>query len=225
MTTKGKLIVIDGIDGAGKTTQADRLIEHLIQAGLPAERIKFPRYETFTGQSIRRYLRGELGLPLDQSPYLVSLLFAIDRSAARDELIQKLNRGITLVLDRYIPSNACFQAARLPATKRQAFRAWLNELEYHHFKLPRADAFIFLSIPAKKADVLIKQRGEKREAYEKDYKLTQRIAKEYEKLCQTDPTAHKIRCNQGEKLLTIEQIHERIWQELKPIVAPIMEVI
>ena len=163
MSTKGKLIVIDGIDGAGKTTQSERLIERLTKAGVPTEQIKFPRYESFTGKTVRSYLRGELGNPLEQSPYLVSLLFATDRLAAREELTQKLEQGITIVLDRYIPSNACFQAARLPASKREAFRAWLGELEYEYFELPYADAFIFLSIPVKKADKLMKKRGEKLE--------------------------------------------------------------
>ena len=220
MEQRGKLIVIDGLDGAGKTTQADKLYDRLIAIGLPAARVKFPRYESFTGKTLKRYLLGELGPAMEQSPYLVSLLFAADRWGSKDELKRLLANGTTVILDRYISSNYCFQAARMAPKERAALRSWLDELEYEFFGLPRADSFIFLSITASLADTLIAKRGGTREAYEKDRAFTQRVAKEYEQLCKTDPVATKVDCSRKGELLTIDEIHERIWKELQPIVTP-----
>lgn len=211
MSNQGKLIVIDGIDGSGKSTQANLLVKRLIAEGHPAARITFPRYDTFLGKTIRAYLHGELGPPDQQSPYLVSLLFASDRRAACDELIATLEHGTSVVLDRYVASNSCFQAARLPARQRADFRSWLEELEYDVFGLPRADQFLYLSVPTTVAGSLIDRRGQPREAYERDQVLIRRVRTEYTRYCQTTGQATLVRCAPRGTLLTIDQIHEKIW--------------
>jgi len=215
---QGKLIVIDGLDGAGKTTQLERLVERLQRESIPVTHLKFPRYESLTGRTLKQYLQGKLGSPLTQSPYLVSLLFAVDRWAVRDELQKLLDAGQTVVLDRYVPSNLCFQAARTPANERQALRDWLTEIEYNLFKLPKLDSLIVLSIDTDLAAKLIQQRGGEPEAYERDRAFAKEVAKEYELYCQTDPNAHLIRCDRDNTLLTVEEIHERIWTVLEPLV-------
>lgn len=155
-----RFIAIEGIDGAGKRTQIDLLAGWLAHAGTPFARMSFPRYESFFGRLVARFLNGDFG-PLDRvDAHFSALLYAGDRLEAKAEIEDVLHRQRkTLVTDRYIASNLAHQAARVPAEQRSKFLAWLSELEYKVYQLPVEDLVIYLRVPAAVAQKQIAQKG------------------------------------------------------------------
>src|SRR6266567_1286648 len=140
LSMKGKLIVIEGSDGAGKATQLGLLTSYLKTQKIPTASIAFPQYKhTFFGKTISRILRGEMGKLKTLHPYLLSMVYAMDRVEAKDKMYQWLNHGRIVVLDRYVSSNMAHQTGRLPKKDRLKFIKWLDELEYHVNNLPRED--------------------------------------------------------------------------------------
>lgn len=151
MTFRAKLIAIEGIDGAGKRTQIELLSRALTARGVAHLRLGFPRYDSFFGRMVGRFLNGGLG-PLEQvDPRFSALLFAGDRLEAKPLLEEALRGGRNVLVDRYVASNLAHQAARLPAGEREEFQAWLAQLEYEVYGLPREDLVIYLRLPARVA--------------------------------------------------------------------------
>ena len=143
------LIVLEGLDGAGKSTQVKKLREYLTARCGELEYIHFPRYESAVyGDLISRFLRGEFGPNDAVHPQLVALLFAEDRHAAADEIKAKLAEGKMVLLDRYVYSNIAYQCAKLSDDKEaEALRSWIEDTEYGQFGLPRPDLNLFLDVP------------------------------------------------------------------------------
>src|SRR5271169_3521244 len=119
MVKSGKLIAIEGIDGSGKRTQLDLLSSELDSRGLNTFRISFPRYESFYGKLVGRYLNGEFGALDAVDPHLSSLLYAGDRLEAKPEIEGALSAGKIVLADRYVGSNLAHQSERVPAEKRE----------------------------------------------------------------------------------------------------------
>lgn len=143
------LIVLEGLDGAGKSTQVKKLREYLQQRCPALEYIHFPRYEApVYGDLISRFLRGEFGDNSQVHPQLVALLFAEDRHGAAPAMKEALAAGKTVLLDRYVYSNIAYQCAKLPdAAQKNALRDWIFNTEYGDFALPVPDLNIFLDVP------------------------------------------------------------------------------
>ena len=143
------LIVLEGLDGAGKSTQVKRLKEYLQQSCGSLEYIHFPRYDApVYGDLISRFLRGDFGANDQVHPQLVALLFAEDRHGAAPLLKQALAEGKTVLLDRYVYSNIAYQCSKLPAgDERQQLRDWIFHTEYGLFDLPKPDLNLFLDVP------------------------------------------------------------------------------
>ena len=152
---RGKLIVIEGIDGAGKGTQAELLARSLQERGVPFVRFSFPRYESSFGRLIARFLNGEFGPLSAVDAHFSALLYAGDRLEAKPDLEAALNSGRAVLLDRYIASNLAHQAARVPAERRGEFISWLRQLEYGIYELPAEDLVIYLSVPATEGHRLV----------------------------------------------------------------------
>ena len=143
------LIVLEGLDGAGKSTQVRKLRDYLGQKCPKLEYIHFPRYEApVYGGLISRFLRGEFG-PIDQvHPQLVALLFAEDRHGAAPEIKKAIAGGATVLLDRYVYSNIAYQCAKLADTgEAETLREWILNTEFGEFDEPRPDLNIFLNVP------------------------------------------------------------------------------
>lgn len=143
------LIVLEGLDGAGKSTQVRKLRDYLGQKCPKLEYIHFPRYEApVYGGLISRFLRGEFG-PIDQvHPQLVALLFAEDRHGAAPEIKKAIAGGATVLLDRYVYSNIAYQCAKLAnPNEAEALREWILNTEFGDFGEPRPDLNIFLNVP------------------------------------------------------------------------------
>lgn len=157
---RGNFIAIEGIDGAGKRTQIDLLAHWLDRRGIAHARMSFPRYESFFGRLVARFLNGEFG-PLERvDAHFSALLYAGDRLEAKAGLEDILNRQRrTLVTDRYIASNLAHQTARAPVAQRDEFLSWLRELEYRVYELPVEDLVIYLRVPAAVAQQQIGQKA------------------------------------------------------------------
>ena len=143
------LIVLEGLDGAGKSTQVKRLKEYLTERLGALEYIHFPRYDApVYGDLISRFLRGDFGSNEAVHPQLVALLFAEDRHGAAPAMRQALAQGKTVLLDRYVYSNIAYQCAKLPdLQERRKLRDWIFNTEYGIFELPEPDLNLFLDVP------------------------------------------------------------------------------
>ncbi len=144
-----KLLVIEGVDGAGKSTQIKLLRDFLSKKGYDCEYMHFPRTETpYFGELIARFLRGEFGLLDDVDPYLVAMLYAGDRKDASAIISNWLTEGKIVLLDRYTYSNIAYQCAKLNDIKSQdKLMNWILSLEFNHFAIPKPDLNIFLDVP------------------------------------------------------------------------------
>lgn len=142
-------IVLEGLDGAGKSTQLDLLKSHLYGCGFGYEYLHFPRFDApVYGDLIARFLRGESG-PLDAvDPYLVALIFAGDRADAAPMIRNWLGECKYVITDRYVYSNIAFQCAKLDgAAAREELKRWILDLEFGTNRLPVPDVSLFLDVP------------------------------------------------------------------------------
>ncbi|MCU0460858.1 MAG: dTMP kinase [Bacteroidales bacterium] len=144
-----KLFVIEGIDGAGKSTQIRLLREYFSRRGYSCEYLHFPRTEEpFFGELIARFLRGEFGSINEVDPWLVAMLYAGDRKDAAGVIANWLKSGNMVLLDRYTFSNIAYQCAKLPDPESQdELMNWILDLEFKHFAIPLPDLNIFLDVP------------------------------------------------------------------------------
>ena len=144
-----KFFVIEGVDGAGKSTQIKLLNDFFTKKGNNCEYMHFPRTETpFFGELIARFLRGEFGSLNNVDPYLVAMLYAGDRKDASDLINSWLKEDKIVLLDRYTYSNIAYQCAKLKEKSDQVkLMNWILDLEFRHFAIPRPDLNIFLDVP------------------------------------------------------------------------------
>lgn len=142
-------IVLEGVDGSGKSTQIEKLRGMFAERGVESEYVHFPRFDApFFGELIARFLRGELGGINEVDPYIVALLYAGDRRDAAAMIRRWLDTGKVVIADRYVYSNIGYQCAKVAdETKRAALRRWIFDLEYEYFKIPQPDLSIFLDVP------------------------------------------------------------------------------
>jgi dTMP kinase len=161
-------IVIEGLDGAGKSTQIKYIEDYFFQQGMKTKFIHFPRTDSpIWGELISRFLRGELGAIDTVNPYLVSLIYAGDRNDASETLKSWMNKGFVVIADRYLYSNIAFQCAKLKDTKeRSRLARWIKELEYIYYKIPMPDLNLFLNVPFQ---FTMKSLGNRREGIDREY--------------------------------------------------------
>lgn len=183
----GKLLVIEGLDGAGKNTVTHALKAHLEGLGAGVHTVAFPRYGVDVhADLIRDGLHGRLG-DVTESVYGFQLLFALDRRDAAGELREALERHDVVLVDRYVASNAAYGAARLQQSVDGEFVAWVRELEIERFDLPVPDAQILLRVPPDVAGERARGRAAAdaargRDSYESDGQLQARVASVYDDL-------------------------------------------
>ncbi|MFY9690830.1 MAG: hypothetical protein WA369_18870 [Candidatus Acidiferrales bacterium] len=159
MPARGKLIVIEGIDGSGKRTQLDCLARALRERGVAFTQVSFPQYDGFFGKLVARFLNGEFGPLAAVDPHFSALLYAGDRLESKSSIEGALASGKNVLADRYIASNLAHQGARMPTEQREEFIAWLKQLEYEVYGLPAEDLVLYLRVPAAEAHRLAGERG------------------------------------------------------------------
>lgn len=142
-------IVLEGLDGAGKSTQITKLRSMFEQRGIESEYLHFPRFDApVYGDLIARFLRGDLGSLEQVNPYLVALLYAGDRADAARTIRGWLSEGKVVIVDRYVYSNIGYQCAKMAAgAERRALRDWILTTEFEQFAIPRPDLSLFLDVP------------------------------------------------------------------------------
>ena len=146
---KGKLIVVDGIDGSGKATQVKLLEKRLKKEGLKVKTIDFPRYyNNFFGKLIGEYLSGVYGDFTQVDPRVGSVLYAADRFESSKQIEDWLKDGFIVIADRYVSANQIHQGGKIKNVKeRKQFLDWLDVMEHSVFKIPRPDLVIYLDVP------------------------------------------------------------------------------
>lgn len=216
----GKLIVIEGLDGSGKSTQMQRLAENLDSAGMKYKRIKLPNYSSPSCSLVNMYLKGEFGSkPDDVNAYAASSFYAVDRFASFKQVWgdDYLN-GNVILADRYATSNAVHQMVKLPEEKWDEYLSWLEDYEYVKMGIPKPTAVIFLDMPVEVSQRLMSERyngdEKKKDVHEADT--------EYLKKCRRAAfyAARKlswtvISCTEGEKVKSIEKIADEIFETVK----------
>ena len=216
----GKLIVIEGTDGSGKSTQFQLLTQRLSREGREFRQIVFPQYSEPSSALIRMYLGGEFGShPADVNAYAASAFYAVDRYASFKKVWGEYYNGGGLVIsDRYTTSNAVHQASKEPEDSRQSFLKWLYEFEYDHLGLPRPDLTLYLDVPTDFTEKLLRAREQnthtQADIHEQDteYLATCRrmgaLAADYYGWT-------VISCVRDGKMRSIEDIHEEIYRHVR----------
>lgn len=227
---RGKLIVIDGPDGTGKKTHTRLLYERLIKEGIPVKTTSFPDYASPTGKRVLDYLHGKFGTLDEVDPYFAAQLYIDDRLAAKPKLIDWLNDGYHVLLDRYVSSNDSHQGSKFKGEERIKFLKWSHEQEFEKNGLPRPDHLIYLRLNPDITVDSINQR--KLTEYQTDKEAAKRRVKDlheenadhlrgayevYEYLAETSENWITIACAEGTHRPPIEIIHERIWGVAKPL--------
>ncbi len=211
---KGKLIVIEGVDGAGKGTQTEILVKKLEQEGKKVRKMSFPRYDTFFGKEVKAYLRGEFGTLEQIHPKLAALFFELDRLEATKEIKKHIKEGYYVICDRYFISNHAHQGSKFKdREKRKDFINWLLELELEHLKLAKEDYVIFLDLPTQNTAEAVASRGREMDIHEKDKAYLEETRKAYVELCAERKNCFVINCmkNSSERK-TIDEVAADVWR-------------
>jgi len=217
-----RLFVIEGVDGAGKSTQIKLLKNLFLTKGFDCEYLHFPRTETpYFGELIARFLRGEFGSLNEVDPYLVAMLYAGDRKDASDLIKTWLQEGKIVLLDRYTYSNIAYQCAKLiDESSQNKLMHWILSLEFEHFSIPKPDLNIFLDVPfAFTEKNLTKTRSGNdrdylngsRDIHEESMAFQKQVREIYLRVSMSDDNLEVINCSSNDgKMLSTEEIFNRI---------------
>lgn len=214
---KGKLIVIEGLDGSGKGTQAELLCQTLKERGCNARKVSFPDYDSNSSALIKMYLAGEFGTdPNAVNAYAASTFYAVDRYASfKKDWEGFYNGGGIIVADRYTTSNAVHQCSKLPKEQWDSYLQWLFDFEYRLVGIPAPDRVIYLQVDPAVSQKLMTGRYQgdesKKDIHEKDlsYLDRSRGAAEY---CAEKLGWETVRCVQDGQMRSIDDIHCQILQ-------------
>lgn len=214
---KGKLLVFEGIDGSGKTTQIKLLSKKLKVKNIPYEVISFPQYgkNEFANQ-IYDYLSGKFGKLAEIDPYTIAKVYASDRKTVKDLVKSWLESGKLVIANRYVSSSKAHLGANLPKGRQQDFFKWLESLEYETNKMPREDITILLD-----ADPAVSQKNlkgeEKKDIHEGSLKHLTQAGKIYLQLAKKNPNWYVIDCMKSGQMRTKEDIHRQILDILEKV--------
>lgn len=219
---KGKLIVFEGTDGSGKSTQFKLLCDRLNRQGTSFTRLVFPQYREPSSALIRMYLAGEFGShPSDVNPYAASAFYAVDRYASWKKVWgETYEQGGLILADRYTTSNAVHQAGKIPEEEQPPFLDWLTDFEYGKLGLPRPDAVVYLDMPTEESVKLLRSR----EAATHTQADIHEVDTEYLALCRKTALKaaqhygwYRVECVRDGQVRSIADIHSEIWTYLSTI--------
>lgn len=212
---KGKLIVMEGLDGSGKATQTSLLCEYLESLGHKVRHIEFPDYQEPSSALVKMYLNKEFGPnPDDVNAYAASSFYAVDRYASflrfwREDYLS----GAVIVADRYTTSNAVYQMEKTPQEDWNKYLSWLQDYEYGKLRLPRPDLVLFLDMPTEISQKLLSARyagdERKKDLHESNVEFLARC-RQTALYAAEEMGWHTVPCSQGKDPRRIEAIQKDI---------------
>ena len=214
-----KLIVIEGLDGSGKATQAKRLTEALVEKGIPVREVSFPDYGSDSSALVRMYLSGQFGTdPQDVNAYAASSFFAVDRFASyKKDWHRDYARGV-VIADRYTTSNAVHQCSKLPKEQWEDFLNWLFDFEYKKLGIPAPDRVIYLNVDPAVSQALMTARysgdENKKDIHERDIAYL-RHSREAAAYCAEKLGWETVDCCRDGQMRSIEDIHKDVMKLLE----------
>ena len=218
----GKLIVIEGLDGSGKSTQLALLPDALKAKGFDSITVSFPDYDSDSSALVKMYLSGKFGnKPGDVNAYASSVFYAVDRFASfKTNWFEHYNNGGVVISGRYTTSNAVHQASKLPREQWEPFLNWLYDFEYNKMGIPTPDLVIFLDMPTEVSQKLLSGRykgdEQKKDIHERDVKYLENCRKSA--LFTAEFSGWKIiNCSKDGKARTINDISADILAEVLKI--------
>lgn len=220
----GKLIVLEGTDGSGKSTQFKLLCGRLEKEGRAFHRLVYPRYDKPSSTLLKMYLQGEFGThPGDVNAYAASTFYAVDRYASwKQDWQEPYERGGLFLADRYTTSNAVHQGGKLSEAERAEFFAWLGDFEYGRLGLPKPDLVIWLDIPTERAVENLRRRERDTHTQADIHEVDE----DYLRLCRQSAQAaaqtfgwRRVAClDQAGAMRSMEDIHSEIWALAEPLI-------
>ena len=210
-----KLIVIEGLDGSGKATQAKRLADALSRQGHAVREVSFPDYDSPSSALVKMYLSGEFGdRPSDVNAYAASTFYAVDRYASFKKDWQKdYARGV-VIADRYTTSNAVHQCSKLEPEAWEGFLQWLFDLEYMKMGIPRPDLVVYLRVdPAVSQALMLSRYGgheERKDIHEKDMDYLRRCQRAAD-YCARQLGWRVVECCEDGRMRSVESIQADLW--------------
>lgn len=212
---KGKLIVIEGLDGSGKSTQIELLKSKLTH--LSVHQIKLPDYDSPSSTLVKMYLHGEFGKnPDDVNAYAASAFYAVDRFANyKTKWKEYYDKGDVIISDRYTTSNAYHQSTKIPREDWSAYFDWLEEFEYNQIGIPKPDAVIYLDMPIEISQKMMSKRysgdESKKDIHESNINYLLKC-REAALVAAEEMNWHVIKCNSGDSPKTIDSIGDEIFE-------------
>lgn len=211
---KGKLIIIEGLDGSGKSTQMQLLCQRAEQLGKPVRRVKFPNYDEDSSALVKAYLSGELGSLQQINAYAASVLYSVDRYATwRRHMHSDYEQGAVFLLDRYTTANMYHQTTKLPHEEWDSFLDWLVDLEFQKMGLPAPDLVLYLDMRPQTARRLMEKRyhgdESKKDVHEKDVEYLARSRRAAE-FCAAHLGWQTVPCTCGDGMRSIEEIGQEV---------------
>ena len=221
--------MLEGLDGAGKSTQITKLRDMFRAKGVESEYLHFPRFDApVYGELIARFLRGDLGSVESVNPYLVALLYAGDRADAATTIRQWLGDGKVVIVDRYVYSNIGYQCAKIAdSNERNTLREWILHTEFEEFGIPKPDLSLFLDVPFAFTERKLTEvrKGEDREylqggkdIHEASLDLQRRVREVYLESASLNEDLKVVNCSTEEGgMASPEAIFERIMERVAPL--------
>lgn len=226
---RGKLIVIDGTDGSGKSTQTSLLMDRLIKDGYNVRVVDFPEYyKNFFGAFIGHCLSEQYYNWINIHPKIASVMYAADRWESKEKIEKWLKKGYVVIANRYVSSNQIHQGGKIKNIgKRKDFLRWLDDMEHRVFGIPRPDVIFYLSLPIELVLKLLRDREsskmkrayleKKKDVHESDVDFMKNSINSALWLADNYPNWEKIKCSEKGKILSREIIHEEVYKKVKKV--------
>ena len=222
---KGKLIVIDGLDGSGKQTQTKLLKERLEKENYNVVSTSFPNYDSKPGELVKLYLSGDFGDVNSVNAYQGSLPYAIDRyySYIKDDWGKKYNEGYIILCDRYMTSNLIHQSPKLNENELLPYIDWIKDLEFNKLNIPKPDMVVYLDVPVEASLKLMENRKnkftneDKKDIHESNKEYLKNCYEVVKKVCELEKW-EKVNCTNNLEMRSLESINDEIYEKVKKLI-------
>lgn len=225
---KGFFIVLEGLDGSGKTTQAKLLKEYLQKQGYHIKMADFPQYGNWSAQFVEKYLRGEFGSVNEVTAHQSSLFYALDRYAASSQITQWIAEGNIVICDRYVSANKGHQLGKIiDVEEMHSFLDWINHIEYDVLQIPVPDVTVFLHMKPALGKSLVGKKeqrsylfGTNEDIHERDLHHLQNAERAFLFCIENDVREQwrTVVCFQGDEPKSVQQIHHELLALIRPFI-------